>query len=627
MENASYKLRSALIAIPVLGLCLGAVSPWVGLSAWRDVIWSAATVPVLIALLSEIVTSLRRGEFGLDIVAALSMVAALSTGEQLAAVVVALMYAGGQFLEAYADRSARREMTILLSRAPQVAMRQCDGQLEEVAVDALLPGDHLLIRQGDPVPTDGIVRDGVAILDESALTGEAMPVRRNTGESVRSGVYNAGDVFTMVASRPAADSAFAAILRLVEAAQKSKSRMSRLADRFAIVFLVVTVVVAGAAWYLSGDVVRIVAVLVVATPCPLILAVPIAFIAGLSRAAARGVLIKGGGVLERLATVRNLVLDKTGTLTDGRPTILSVCARDLSEAEVLRIAASLDQASKHIVAGTIVEEARRRGLELSVPSDVVEVPGDGITGLVDGRRVAVGGRRFVQKNTIATDFPTLRTTQYSGKLIVAVGVDGHMVGEMLLGDPVRQGMPQLLSDLRNRGIERIVLATGDRRSIAEATAAGLKFDDVRAELTPDMKSEIVRAERSSGSVMMVGDGINDAPALAAADIGVAMGARGTPASSEAANVVVLVDRLDRILLAIDIAQRSRAIAYQSVLLGMGLSMVGMISAALGYLPPVQGALLQEVIDVAAIVNSLRALHEPISTAAPAVDTGPAHSGT
>ncbi|SEI19585.1 heavy metal-(Cd/Co/Hg/Pb/Zn)-translocating P-type ATPase [Tardiphaga sp. OK245] len=613
LKNPIFWMRGALIGAAALGLCAGLASPWMGLSAWRATIWTVSAFPVLVALLAQIATGLRRGEFGLDIVAAFSMIAALSTGEQLAAVVVALMYAGGQFLEAYADRSARREMTALLSRVPLVAMRLHDGRLEEVPVDALASGDHLLIRQGDPVPTDGTVTDGVAILDESALTGEAMPVRRSAGESVSSGVYNAGDAFTMLASRPAAESTFAGIVRLVEAAQQSKAPMSRLADRFAMAFLLLTAGIAGLAWYFSGDVIRVVAVLVVATPCPLILAVPIAFIAGLSRAARHGILIKGGSAIEGLARIQRLVLDKTGTLTDGRPNVLAIHANGVSDLEVFRLAASLDQVSKHVVAGTIVEEARRRGLELSLPTEVVETPGDGIIGRVDGRRVVVGGSGFVSRNTICGVSP-MSAHPDAGSLVVMVGLDGRAVGEIVLGDRIRRGMSGLLDDLRRRGIQRIVLATGDRRDIAEATVTGLGFDAVHAELSPDQKTEIVRAERKGGRVMMVGDGINDAPALAAADIGVAMGARGAAASSEAADVVLLVDRLDRVLVSIDIAKRSRAIAYQSVLLGTGLSIVGMIAAALGYLAPVQGALLQEVIDVAAIANALRALRGPISNA-------------
>ena len=314
---------------------------------------------MLLVLLVEIVTSLRRGEVGLDIVAALSMTAAIVFGEELAAVVVALMYAGGQNLESFAERRARREMTALLDRVPRTAMRHRNGELEEVGLESIVPGDRLLVRQGDVVPVDGAVAAGLAVLDQSALTGESLPVQQTTGESVMSGSTNVGEAFDLTASHRAAESTYAGIVRLVEAAQRSKAPMSRLADRFAMAFLAATVVLAGGAWILTGDPIRAVAVLVVATPCPLILAVPVAIVSGLSRAAKQGILIKGGKALEMLARVRSLVIDKTGTLTHGRARIVSThVIGELSPDELLRLAASLDQASKHVIAQTIVSEAQ-----------------------------------------------------------------------------------------------------------------------------------------------------------------------------------------------------------------------------------------------------------------------------
>ena len=347
-------------------------------------------------LIVQIITSLRRGDVGLDIVAALSMTAALVFGENLAAAVVALMYAGGQYLESFAERHARREMTALLSRAPRTAVRHRDGTLEEVDLDAIEPGDRLLVRRGDVVPVDGAVGSGLAVLDQSALTGESIPVQHAAGAAVMSGSTNAGDAFDLIASRRAAESTYAGIVRLVEAAQRSKAPMSRLADRIALAFLGLTVVIAGGAWLSTGDPIRAVAVLVVATPCPLILAVPVAIISGLSRAAKHGVLIKGGKALEVLARIRSVVIDKTGTLTEGRARVVAVhSVPEVSTDDLLRIAASLDQASKHIVAQALVSEARDRNLDLAVPSSVVETPGEGLEGIVAGRPAIVGGIRFV----------------------------------------------------------------------------------------------------------------------------------------------------------------------------------------------------------------------------------------
>jgi heavy metal translocating P-type ATPase len=600
--------RPLLAILAAGGLAGGFVALWAGLAVWPDAIWAAATVPVLLALVAEIVTSLRRGDVGLDVVAGLSMTAALVFGEELAAAIVALMYAGGRLLEAYAERRARREMTALLSRVPRTAVRHRDGQLEEVPLDLILAGDRLLIRQGDVVPVDGAVVQGVAVLDQSALTGEAMPVTLRPSEAVLSGSTNVGDAFDLEAARVAADSTYAGVVRLVAAAQKARAPMSRLADRYAMVFLGVTVALAAAAWQFTGDPIRAVAVLVVATPCPLILAVPVALVSGLSRAARLGILIKGGKAIETLARVRALVIDKTGTLTHGQARIVDIrAAEGIAADDVLRLAASLDQASKHIVAQTIVAEARARGLALAIPAEATETAGEGVAGRVEGRSVMVGSARFIAAGIGTSGLSSLAQDRPAGAVAVAVAIDGKPAGVMILADELRAGTARLLGELRALGIERIVLATGDRTEVARVIAYGLPIDLVRAELTPDQKVLAVLSERKNGPVMMIGDGVNDAPALAAADIGMAMGAKGAAASAEAADVVLLVDQLDRVLPAIRIARRARAIAIQSVVAGIGLSVAAMIAAALGFLPPVQGALFQEVIDVAVIFNALRAL--------------------
>ncbi len=600
IASALKNARQFLAALVALGLAAGLAARFAGLGAWSPLIWAAVTVPVLLALLIEIVTSLRRGDLGLDIVAALSMTGALAVGETLAAAIVALMYAGGQFLESYAERAARREMTALLSRVPRTAVRHRDGRLEEVALDLIVPGDRLLVRRGDVVPVDGTVAEGIAVLDQSALTGESLPVQLRSGESVLSGSTNVGDAFDLTATRLAAQSTYAGVIRLVEAAQRSRAPMSRLADRYAIVFLAVTVVLAGAAWLMTGDAVRAVAVLVVATPCPLILAVPVAIVAGLSRAAKLGILIKGGKAIETLAQIRSIVLDKTGTLTHGQAQIVSIrAAEGMTADELLGIAASLDQASKHIIAQTIVAEARGKGLALAIPTEVVETPGEGIAGRVDGRPVMVGGLHYVAGILGDAASSMLPRERPPGALALAVAVDGKLAGVLILADGLRAGTEQLLLALRALGIERIVLATGDRHEVAQAVAVGLPIDLVRSELSPDQKILVVLSERKNGPVMMIGDGVNDAPALAAADIGLAMGAKGAAASAEAADVVLLVDQLDRVLPAIRIARRSRFIALQSVIAGMGLSFLAMIAAALGHLPPVEGALLQGAARVTA----------------------------
>ncbi|WP_429925690.1 heavy metal translocating P-type ATPase (plasmid) [Agrobacterium vitis] len=595
-------LQPFLVAAPILGLVIGLTALHGGFRDLFIISLMLATLLVMLALAAQIVARLGDGEIGLDVIALLSMGAALLFGEYLAAAVVALMYSGGQYIENIAEGRARREMTALLSRAPRTATRRRDGRLEEVAVDMIDVGDRLLVRRGDLVSVDGVIGEETALLDESALTGEPLPVRKRKGEAIMSGAANAGDLFSMVATKPASQSTYSGILKLVEAAQRSKAPMARLADRYALLFLALTVALASIAWLLSGDPVRAVAVLVVATPCPLILAVPIAWSAGVSRAARSGLLIKGARVLEGLSRVRSLVIDKTGTLTEGKPRLASINSA-LPEDELLRLVASLDQASSHVAARALVDAAQARNLDLVSPSNVSENRGEGIAGEVAGKLVAIGGIGY-----IATKFRIpIEYDHCPGTIAAAVAIDGTFAGILLFSDKLREGTDRILAGFRRLGLERIILATGDRGDVARQISHGLPFDEVRSDLSPEQKIEIVRAEKQRGPVMMIGDGTNDAPALAAADIGIAIGAHGSAAAAEAADAVLLVERLDRVLEGIEIAQGCRRIALQSVFAGIGLSVAGMIVAAMGYLTPVQGALFQEMVDVAVILNALRAL--------------------
>ncbi|MGQ7794226.1 heavy metal translocating P-type ATPase [Faunimonas sp. B44] len=602
-------LDLALLGAAGAGLAAGVLAWALGDARTAAVLWGAGIVPVLAGLAFEIVTSLRRGEVGLDIIAALAMTAALLMGETLAGVVVALMYSGGQFLESYAARRARRELTALLERVPRTAARFEPSGLVEVPIEAVQPGDRLLVRHGDIIPVDGTVGTGPAALDQSALTGESLPVRRAAGEEVLSGSLNVGAPFELRAIRPAAESTMAGIVRLVAGAERAKAPMSRLADRYAMLFLGVTLALTAAAWLGSGDGSRALAVLVIATPCPLILAVPIALIAGVSRAAAHGILVKGAAALEGLAAARVMVIDKTGTLTSGQPELVGEEALAGDPTEALRLGASLEQASRHPVATALAQAARGRGLVLSPPSDVSEDAGAGVAGTVEGRAVLAGSPAFVRQE-LGTAGDALDRAFPNDRLAVVVAIDGRPALVLYLADRARPEAVQALRALRRLGVTRSVLATGDRNEIAGSVAAGLGFDAVRAELVPAQKVDVVIAERVHGRVMMVGDGVNDAPALAAADVGVAMGGRGAAASAEAADIVLLSDDLSRLASGVGVAQYAMKIARQSVFVGIGLSSAGMVAAALGYIPPVQGALIQEAIDLAVILNALRALGGP-----------------
>ena len=475
-------------------------------------------------------------------------------------------------------------------------------------MSAVVPGDRLLVKPGEVVPVDGLA-ESPAVLDESALTGESVPVERSAGEPVRSGVVNGGPPFALRATTTAAQSTYAGIVRLVEAASADQAPFVRMADRYALAFVPLTLALALVTWAWTGSLLRAVAVLVVATPCPLILAAPVAITSGLSRAARRGVIVKGGSVLERLARTEILLLDKTGTLTAGKPAVVATVTEEgLDVTEVLRLAASLDQVSPHVLAAAVVRAAQRRGLALSLPEDVTEVPGHGIRGQVDGREVAIGKASWAVPGTPpAWVRSARRRADLDGSVTVFVAIDDRPAAAFLVQDQVRPDAGRTIRDLRRAGIRRVVMVTGDRSEVAELIGNVVGVDATLAERTPAKKVAAVVAERRSGPVVMVGDGLNDAPALALADVGVALGSTGSSASSEAADVVLTVDRLDRLAEALQIARRARRIAVQSVLMGMGLSGAAMVAAALGMLPVTAGAVIQEAIDVAAIGNALRVL--------------------
>jgi heavy metal translocating P-type ATPase len=607
--NATRYLDRVWLVCSIVGITIGGAMWIAGAHDAAKVAWAATTVIGGIPLVVDVVRSIARREPSVDFIALLAIIVSLWLHEYLAGAVIALMLSTGQALESYADRRAHRELSSLLDRAPQLVHRYEDGELHTRPIDQVVLGDLLFVKTGEVVPVDGVL-EGDAVLDESALTGESRPVERPRGDLVRSGALNAGPGFDLHATSTAADSTYAGIVRLVEEAERQKAPAVRLADRYALIFVPVTLVIAGVAWAISGDPIRLLSVLVVATPCPLILAVPIAVVAGISRAAKRGIIVKGGGALETLARGKTLLFDKTGTLTSGIPQLADVeTFGSVGTDELLRLAASLDQVSPHVLATAIVRAARERELDLSFPEDVAERYGAGIAGVVDGRKVALGKGGFV---TGGGPLPrrareVRRRTMMDGSSSVFVGVDGEVAGALVIDDPIRPDTPRVIRALRRSGIQRVVMVTGDHPDVAESVGAALGVDRILSERAPEEKVEAVTAEREHGIVIMVGDGLNDAPALAAADVGVAMGARGATASSEAADVVLVVDRLDRLVEAIAIARRSRGIAVQSVVVGMGLAFGFMGLAAIGLFGPIAGAVIQEGIDVMSILNSLRAI--------------------
>ena len=603
-------VRRALIAIALAGLVVGALAWANGNSDLANWCWATGTLPVVTVLFFSMLRDFLAGRFGVDSIAFISMAAALLLGQNLAGIIIAIMYAGGNVLEDFAIARAERDLRSLIDRAPRLAHRRVGSTIEDVPIDQVAVGDNILVRGGEIVPVDGVILSHSATMDEAALTGEPIPVSRQVGELARSGSLNAGDSFEIRASTIASESTYAGIVRMVSAAQTAKSPFIRMADRYALLLLPITLAIAAGAWFFSNDPVRALAVMVAATPCPLILAAPVAFIAGVAQAARRGILIKGGGPLEALAHTRTVVFDKTGTLTIGGARLVAIeAAPGHSADEILQIAASLEQASHHVVAAAIVDAATARGLKLAIPAKAHETMGSGLEGVIDGRAVRVGSHQMVcgLHKPEAWALRVLRRAAWRSALSVFVAVEGQLIGVILLADELRRDTPRAVQSLRTAGVSRIVMVTGDRADAAETIGAALDLDAVLAEREPADKVDAVTTEQRQSPTAMVGDGINDAPALAAANVGIAMGARGASASSEAADVVILVDRLDRVAEAFSIALRTRGIALQSILAGMTLSGVAMGFAAVGLLPPIAGALTQEVIDVVVILNALRAL--------------------
>lgn len=557
--------------------------------------------------------SLQGGRWGIDVLALMAIASTVLVGEYVAALVVILMLAGGEALEKFAQGRSARELRSLLDGAPTLAHRYRNGAaLEDIRVDEVLPGDVLVVRPSELVPVDGELLSDAAGIDESSLTGESLPVERVRGELLLSGSVNGEAAIRMRATATAADSQYSRIIALVEEASSSRAPVVRLADRYAVPFTVLAILMAGIAWFYSGDPVRFAQVLVVATPCPLLIAAPVAFLAGTSQAAHRGIIIKNTGTLEQLAKARTAVFDKTGTLTSGRPVLDTVhVAGGTAAAEatgsdwILQLAASAEQYSSHVLAASVIEAAARRDLELLPVRHATEHATQGVEADCGGHRVVVGKAGLVRR--LATGFrePALQ----SGRLAVHVAIDGAYAGALIMKDPLRANAGETLDRLHRLGVRHTMLLTGDAAATAGHIAREAGIRQVQADCLPEDKVKAVAAVQDR-PVVMVGDGVNDAPVLAAADVGIAMGAKGATAASESADVVVMLDDLSRVALAVAIGKRTVGVALVSIWTGIGLSVGLMAVAMTGYIPAVTGALLQELVDLATIVNGLRALRGP-----------------
>jgi heavy metal translocating P-type ATPase len=594
-----YWVVTLTIGIGLLGIGLalvgaGAAVPW---------IFSGYALAIATWQAVGMVRDILRGHWGLDILAVTAIVATVLVGEYVAALLVVLMLTGGEALEDYANRRAKRELDALLTRAPQLAHRMQGDEIVEVRADEVRPGDVLLVRPSEIVPVDATLRSAEAAIDESSITGESVPVEKVAGDPVLSGSVNGQTAVEVVATATAADSQYQQIVALVTEAAASKAPVVRLADRYAVPFTVFSLALAGIAWWASGDPVRFAEVLVLATPCPLLIAAPVAFIGGMSRAARNGVIVKGGGVLELLSAAKTAVFDKTGTLTYGTPRLVAVRPENgFGEDELLTAVASAEQYSSHVLATSIIAAAHDRGLRLGEAEWAREAATNGVQARVGGREVVVGKFRFVAEH--APD--AARTPIAPGELAVYVAIDGRFAGALLASDRLRDNARATLERLDELGVHRTMMLTGDAQATADHIAAELGITRVRADCLPGDKVQEVAgiAERP---VIMVGDGVNDAPVLAAADVGIAMGAKGATAASESASAVILVDDISRTAKAVEVGRDTVRIALQSIWLGIIVSVALMIVAAFGVIPATVGALLQEVVDLATILAALRAI--------------------
>lgn len=557
----------------------------------------------------RMVRTVARGGFGVDLLAVVAIVSTVLVGEVIAALVVVLMLTGGEALEDSANRRARHELDALLDRDPRLAHRLVGEQVEDVPINAVAVGDLLLVRPSEVVPVDGVLVSDGAAFDLSSLTGESLPVALAVGEPVLSGAINGAEAVRIRAAAVAADSQYQQIVALVARAAHSKPAVVRLADRFALPFTVFSLVLAGVAWIVSGDAVRFAEVLVLATPCPLLIAAPVAFIGGMGSAARAGIIVRAGTVFEALAKARTVVFDKTGTLTSGRPALREIRpAGGFAADELLALAASAEQYSSHVLAASVVQEAACRHVGLLPVDAAREQAADGVFARVGQREVAVGTRAFVRSHAPATP----REPIAPGELAVYIGVDGSYGGALIERDAPRQNARATVDRLRSLGVTDIEMLTGDAAETAAGIAAELGIARYRAECLPADKVDRV-ASIARRPVVMVGDGVNDAPVLASADVGIAMGANGATAASESADAVLLVDDIGRVADAVVIARRTVSVALQSIWLGIGASVVLMVIASFGLIPAVAGALLQEAVDLATILAALRTARIHVET--------------
>lgn len=585
----------------ILGIGLVALILQYGLNLqlYAQILVTVVGAVIALQMFIEMIGTLKSGSYGVDLLAITAVVATLAVSEYWAAMVILVMLVGGDSLEDYAAKKANSELKALLDNSPQIAHKLVDDDVVDLAVDEVLVGDKLLVRPGELVPVDSHIVKGESFFDESSLTGESRPLNKRVGDSLMSGSLNGDASVTIQVDKLAIDSQYQQLVKLVKEAKKTPSKFVRLADRYAVPFTLAAYVIAGIAWYLSKDSVRFAEVLVVASPCPLILAAPVAMVSGMSRASRNGIVVKTGDVLEKLARAKTGAFDKTGTITSGQLSVDKVVTlAGVKEEDLLAMIAGVETESNHILARSIVAYADDHGIDGVATDSLSEVTGKGVSAMVAGQKVLVGKLSFVAPDS-KIDKPQ--------QTAIYLSVAGKLWGYVLFIDHIRPEAAETMTTLQKLGVSHLMMLTGDQKAIATKVANQTGLTDVQADLLPQDKIAALKAvPHSDHPVFMVGDGVNDAPSLATADVGIAMGAHGSSAASESADVVILKDDLSKVAKAVIISQDTMRIARQSVLIGIFICLGLMLIASSGLIPAFIGAMFQEVVDTVSILWALKA---------------------
>jgi heavy metal translocating P-type ATPase len=595
-----YKKLGVVLVLIVLGAILDVLGKDV-LAHW---VLGAGAAVAAVPLIWDMWQTVKTGGFGIDILAATAIVTSILLGEYWAGAVIALMLTSGEALEDYAERRAKSELSALLTKRPKLAHLQRGSKIVDVKASDVTVGDKVVVYPGEVVPVDGQIIEGASSLDESSLTGESLPIAKSSNDLCLSGSVNIEGAITIKAIRAASDSQYEQIIKLVKSASANQSPFVRIADRYSMWFTIVSFIIAGSAWVVSGDSLRFLQVLVVATPCPLLLGAPIALISGMSRAAKHGIIIKTGSAIEKLASIETIAFDKTGTLTAGTPVITKVETFGSNKKnDVLAVAAALEQSSTHVLANAIVTAAEKAKVKVQKAKHIKEHSGLGLHGRIGGKDVKIGRLQYMLDSDI--DMPKGWKQSSVTSTTSFVSINNSLAGILHFSDPVRTEAKSMLSRIKKSGIKHSLMVTGDNQKTADTIAKQLGITDVQANCLPADKIHAIERVTKK-PVAFVGDGVNDAPVLTASDIGIALGARGSTAASESADVVIMLDDVSKVADGVEIAQRTFSIARQSILIGILISLGLMGVFATGKFKPVYGAALQEVVDVVVIINALRA---------------------